>query len=385
MSGETSTLSHFPVRISAWTPPLFFDAAAGLPPSPATVQWLEAALANAWANPIGRHGPAARSRAALERAQAQFSTVLGCRPEEIWFAPSADFALQFALRSVLGPSSSCLISAVERLILLRTTDALAHTGVEVSEAPVKQTGQLDRTHSAPSVDWAIVQAANRETGVTQNLAAIRAWLNPTTQLFVDATAIRSPRDLPADWDVVVLDPLQWGGPPGVSVVGCRDGVRWVSTWPLENEPGARLPGAPSAALAAAAVMSWPDTAEAAAEEARLAQITEHLSQWLRQEVTGVDLLGQADQRLGHVLSASFLYVNAELLVDDLARRGFSVHSGSACTSDTRRPSHVLQAMGALTSGNLRLSLPPGCPSESIEDLLAALAELVAEQRAGVGL
>lgn len=383
MSGNPATLSHFPVRISAWTPKRFFDAAAGLPPSPATTQWLQAGFEQAWANPIGRHGLAARSRATLDQARAQFASVLSCKPSEVWFAPSTELALQIAFRAVIGSTSTALVSEVERLILLRTADALAATGLQVDTAPVTGTGQIDFSDPNPTADWAVVQAANRETGIKQDLGAVRSWLAPRSRLFVDATAIRSAVDVPEIWDVIVLDPGQWGGPPGVSVVGCRESVRWVSPWPFEDGEGGRFPVA-TVALAAAAVMSWPSTSADRAEESRLAQITDEMAIWFSQRVSEVDVLGRSDQRLGNVLSTSFLYVNAEQLVDDLARSGFSVHSGSACTSDTLRPSHVLTAMGALTSGNLRISLPPGCPTEEVEELLTVIATLVGEQRRAAG-
>jgi cysteine desulfurase len=97
------------------------------------------------------------------------------------------------------------------------------------------------------------------------------------------------------------------------------------------------------------------------------------------------VLGNIHDRLGYITMFSFLYVAADELVDELGRRGWSVASGSACTSETERPLHVLQAIGALTHGNLRISLPPEATAEQIEDFADDLVETVARIRQAAGL
>ncbi len=82
----------------------------------------------------------------------------------------------------------------------------------------------------------------------------------------------------------------------------------------------------------------------------------------------------------HIICFTVLYADGEVLVSELDRAGFAVSSGSACTSDTRRPSHVLAAMGAITHGNLRISLPPDITAADVEAFLAALAPAVAAAR-----
>jgi cysteine desulfurase len=86
-----------------------------------------------------------------------------------------------------------------------------------------------------------------------------------------------------------------------------------------------------------------------------------------------------------LVTCSFLYVDGEALVDALARRGFSVASGSACTASTLEPSHVLAAMGALTHGNIRVSLARDTTVEDVDAFLAALPEVVSEIRSDAGL
>jgi cysteine desulfurase len=82
---------------------------------------------------------------------------------------------------------------------------------------------------------------------------------------------------------------------------------------------------------------------------------------------------------------SCLYVPGEALLTELDRMGFSVSSGSSCTADTLRPSHVLEAMGALTHGNVRVSLPRGTNAADVDRFLALLPDAVARLRAGTGV
>ena len=85
-------------------------------------------------------------------------------------------------------------------------------------------------------------------------------------------------------------------------------------------------------------------------------------------------------RLPHIVTFSCLYVDGETLVTELDKAGFSVSSGSACVADTRQPSHVLAAMGALTHGNVRVSLPRTATAESVTQFLEVLPPIVAAVR-----
>ena len=357
------------------TPPRFLDAAAGLPLSPTAAEFLTAGLSRAWSSPAGRHGPAQRSRAVLQAARSDIASALGCRPNEVFAGPGPDLALDLLLRALAHrrPGRGLALSAVERVSLLRAGDDLAASGSSVTEIPVDRLGLLRPTGLPPGAGVVAVQAANRETGVRQDLDELRERLPDDALLLVDATAVRCRSDAPKQWDAVVLDPRQWGGPPGATVVGVR-GRCGLPARTLE-----RVLGDPPVALFAAAAASWP-----AVEDPATAVVAEQLRTGLADQVGDVQLVG-GPARLPHIVNASILYVNAEELVDSLAAAGFAIHSGSACTSDVHRPSHVLTAMGALTSGNIRVSLPPGCPEEDVVDLLAELTRLVSQQRAAAGV
>jgi cysteine desulfurase len=96
-------------------------------------------------------------------------------------------------------------------------------------------------------------------------------------------------------------------------------------------------------------------------------------------------VGDPTGRLPHLVTCSFLYVDGEAIVTELDRRGFSVASGSACTASTLEPSHVLAAMGALTHGNIRVSLTRDTTEDDVDRLLAALPDVVRRIREDAGL
>jgi cysteine desulfurase len=98
----------------------------------------------------------------------------------------------------------------------------------------------------------------------------------------------------------------------------------------------------------------------------------------------VEVLGDPTGRLPHIVTFSCLYVSGEALLSTLDRRGFAVSSGSSCTASTLEPSHVLVAMGALTSGNIRVSLHPGVSGADVERFLHALPAAIADVRAELG-
>jgi cysteine desulfurase len=136
-------------------------------------------------------------------------------------------------------------------------------------------------------------------------------------------------------------------------------------------------------------------AAAAALQARLAEAAELDKQhraWIDEvrrrvaaDIPDVEVVGDADDRLPHLLTFSCLYVDGEALVTALDAEGFAVSSGSACTSSTLRPSHVLAAMGVLTHGNVRVSLGRDTTHDDVQRFCTVLPGIVQRIRAEVGM
>jgi len=141
-----------------------------------------------------------------------------------------------------------------------------------------------------------------------------------------------------------------------------------------------LPAIISAAAALEAFDAERDEADIA-----LRMLTGHIRDGLKTLVPDCIVHGDHAHTLPHIVTFSCLYVDGEALVIELDKAGFSVSSGSACATDTQQPSHVLAAMGAITHGNVRVSLPRGTTEDSVTAFLAALPEIVDRLRAGAGL
>ncbi len=161
----------------------------------------------------------------------------------------------------------------------------------------------------------------------------------------------------------------------------RKGARWRAPFPTDDRVDPRVAGfenVPAVLAAAAALQAV--VAERDEVGARQRALVDRIRARVAASVPDVDVVGDPDDRLPHVVTFSCLYVEGEALVRELDRRGFGVSSGSACSASTLTPSHVLEAMGALTHGNIRVSLGRDTTEADVDAFLAVLPEVVAGLR-----
>ena len=374
-------MSDSPARVS-------FDVAGHSPVPPAVRDAYLAALDEGWADPRRLHTEGRRARALLDGAREAVAALVGARTEEVDWAPSHTAALHSAVRTVAqgrrrtGPG--IVTSAVERMAVL---DAADFAG-ERRTVPVDRDGRVDLDSfgsavTAGDVALAAVQHANGEVGTRQPVAQAHALARSAgVPLLVDAGSSFGHVPVGPDWDLLTLDPADVGAAPGVAVLVTRTGVRRSPVGPPEDTErwfpgGVSVPAALAAAVALQlAVRSTPDPTHVARIRERVAA-----------EVPMTMVSGPADpaDRLPHVLTFSCLYVDGEAIVTALDRAGFAVSSGSACTSATETPSHVLAAMGSLTQGNVRLTLPPEVDPTQVERFCDLLPGVVAQLRRDAGL
>jgi cysteine desulfurase len=377
----------------------YFDAASGAPLHPVAREALAAAQADGWADPGRLHAQGRRAAMLLDAARESTAESIGARPDEVSFTSGGTAALHAAVLGVLrGRASTTLVhSAVEHSAVLHAAEQHVARGGRAVSVGVDPLGRVDpaeiaaATASAGSAGSgagfdvaAAVQAANHEVGTTQPLDAIAA-LDPHTPLIVDATQTLGHAAVPAVWSVLAGDARTWGGPAGMGVLAVRTGVRWTSPYPADDREGGRVPGVPNvAAIVAAAAALRFAVAEQAAEATRLGRLVDLIRARVAATVADVEVLGDPRDRLPHIVTFSCLYVDGEALLTALDRRGFAVSSGSSCTSSTLAPSHVLVAMGALTSGNVRVSLHHETTAAEVEAFLGVLPGVVADVRAELG-
>jgi len=370
----------------------YFDAAAGLPLHPVAAEAMQAAWADGWADPSRLTGAGRRSAILLDASRQAAAAELGVRPDELIFTPSGVQALQHGVLGCLAGrrrAGNVLVhSAVEHSAVFGAADWHRAHGGEVAVAGVDGTGRVRIEEFAelagrPGVAAAVLQAANHEVGTRQPVAEVAERLAALGMpVVVDAGHELVYGGPPADAPVFTADARLWGGPSGVGLLVVRQGTRWRPPFPTDEAESGRSLGPANVPAVVAAVAALRATrAGRQAEGQRLAGLVDRIREQVPLTVPDTVVLGDPVDRLPHLVTFSCLYLDGEALLTELDRRGFAVSSGSSCTSDTLTPSHVLVAMGALTSGNVRISLHPGVGQADVERFLAVLPDAVAGVRA----
>lgn len=362
----------------------YLDTASSEPLHPAAQAVLEQALTSGYADPRRLHRPARNARIILDNAREATAEALGVRADEVTFTPSGTHAVHLGVLGLLAGAARegdhLVATAVEHASVMHAGQWHTSTGGRFSTTPVDAVGRV-RTDEVPAATVLAVQSANHEVGTLQPVTELAA----RAPVFMDACASAGRLPLPPGWSTAALSAHKWGGPAGVGVLLVRKGVRWRNPFPGDDRVEERstgmenVPGALAAAAALQAVV-----AERDATNARQSRLIDKVRAGVAQ-IPDTEVVGDPVARLPHLVTFSFLYVDGEAIVTELDRRGFCVASGSACTASTLEPSHVLTAMGALTHGNLRVSVTRETGEDEIDRLLAELPDVVATIRAEAGL
>lgn len=375
---------------------IYFDAATAAPLHPVARQALLAALEDGWADPAKLYAQSRRARQLLDAARAATAEVLGVRPDEVSFTASGTVAAHAAVLGGLAgrrrAGAGLVHSAIEHSAVLHAAERHVAAGGAAESVPVDRLGRLDldawtAAVARPGVALASLISASHEVGTIQPVTeAAAACAAAGVPLYVDAAQSVGRVPVPAGWSILSASAHKWGGPPGVGVLVVRKGTRWESPYPSDERESGRTPGVlnlPAIVAAAAALRAV--AAEAAAEAERLTALVDRIRAVVPATVPDVEVVGDPVNRLPHLVTFSCLYVDGEALLHALDRRGFAVSSGSSCTSSTLRPSHVLEAMGVLSHGNIRISLHRDTTEAEVERFLTELPQVVAELRAEAGV
>jgi len=381
---------------------VFLDAGGRAPVLPAAREAFLQALDEGWADPRRLHSEGRRARLLLDGAREAIAAAVGARAEEVDLHGSHTLALHAGVRAVARgrrrAGRDLVVSAVERAAVLEAAAFSAaqpwggDRGRRV-DVPVDRLGRVDldawaAAVGAPGVAVAALQHANGEVGSTQPVEAAHELARRAgVPLLVDAGASLGHLPVGDSWDALAADPADWGALGGVGVLVTRAGVRRAPDWPEDEDRWS--PGGVSVPAALAAAVALQDALRTApADGARRRDLVRRVRERVAAEAPDVEVVGDPEGRLPHVVTFSCLYVDGEALVGELDRLGFAVGSGSACTSSALEPSHVLAAMGVLTHGNVRLALPRDVRAEDVErfcDLLPGAVEKVRESLGVQGL
>ncbi|NUK63740.1 aminotransferase class V-fold PLP-dependent enzyme [Streptomyces lunaelactis] len=392
----------------------YFDVASSAPLHPVARQALQASLDEGWADPARLYREGRRARLLLDAAREAAAEAVGCRPDELVFTPSGTRAVHLGISGAAAGrrrvGRHLVVSAVEHSSVLHAAAALGADGGAadggaaesgavgparaaqggVTEVPVDRAGAVSPAAYASALreDTALacLQSANHEVGTEQPVALVaEACRAAGVPLLVDAAQTLGWGPVEADWSLLTASAHKWGGPAGVGLLAVRKGVRFAPQGPVDERESGRTAGFENIpAIVAAAASLRAVRAEAADEAVRLRALVDHIRARIPELVPDVEVVGDPVRRLPHLVTFSCLYVDGETLLHELDRAGFSVSSGSSCTSSTLTPSHVLRAMGVLSEGNVRVSLPLGTPDEEVERFLEVLPGVVSAVRERLG-
>ncbi len=365
----------------------YLDTASVEPLHPAARETLIAALERGYADPRRLHRAGREARLLLDNARAVVAECLGVRGDEVGFAASGTDAVHRGLLGLVRvrPGDGVVHSAVEHSSVLHAVawhPSPAHGSVAVDAAGRVDLDAMAAAARQPGVAAVALQAANQEVGTVQSVDELD--LPDDVPLFVDAAASVGRLPLPTRWSALAASAHKWGGPSGVGVLVVRRSARWATPFPgddgLDHLGGeASVPAALAAAAALQAVLA--EREETAIRQHRQVERIRACAGAL----PDTEVVGDPDRRLPHLVTFSVLYASGDEMVAGLDRRGFGVASGSACTASTLEPSHVLAAMGALTHGNVRVSLRRDTTDDEVDEFCAALTDVVTGIRAGIGL
>ncbi|MEO6237656.1 MAG: cysteine desulfurase family protein [Vicinamibacterales bacterium] len=376
---------------------VYLDHNATTPPHEAVIAAVARALAEDFGNASSVHHFGQRAKALLDEARTAVGRLIGAEPAEIVFTSGGTESDNLALRGAaeaLEPTGRrhIITSSIEHEAVLNTVKALAKRGWTATLLPVDATGIVAPASLAAVItrDTAIVSVmhANNEIGTIQPIAELAAIAHQHGAL-MHTDAVQSAAKIPVDVgtlgvDLLTLSAHKFNGPKGAGALWIRRGTRLVSTMTGGKHERNRRGGTENVpAIAGMGVAARLAAAKLAADAARIGALRDCLEDGILGRVPGTLVNGSRHGRVPNTSNISFDGVEAESLLIALDLEGFAVSTGSACSSGTLEPSHVLRAMNLpspRTQNSIRFSLGAGNTEAQVDALLAKLPTVVGKLR-----
>ena len=355
------------------------------------------ALASTFGNASSVHAYGQRAKAAIDEARASVAMLIGAEPAEVVFTAGGTEADNFALRGAaealeLRGRKRLVTSTIEHEAVLNTCRHLARRGYEWATVPVTTDGVVTTAALegvlTPETAIVSVMHANNEIGTLQPIADLAAMARGHGALF-HTDAVQTVGKVPVDVralgvDLLALSAHKFNGPKGVGALWIRRGVRLAPILTGGRHERNRRAGTENVAsivgLGVAARLALRHLSD---EAARLEALRHRLERGILSTVHGTVVNGGAVARVPNTTNISFTGVEAESLLIALDLEGVAVSTGSACSSGSLEPSHVLKAMH-LPSGRahnaIRFSLGAGNTTEQVDRVVGLLPPVVEKLR-----
>ena len=377
---------------------VYLDHAATTPLDPEVAELMARVLREVPGNPSSMYGEGRAARALVDRARDEVAAAIGAEPREIVFTSGGTEADNLALRGALKATrverDHLVTTAIEHHAVLDTArDLEANAHVRLSVLPVGPDGRVTAAVVGAAIEertgLVSVMHGNNEIGTIQPIAEIGAVCRARGVPF-HSDAVQTVGALPFDVrripvDLVSVNAHKFYGPKGVGALYVRTGTKISTIQTGGGQESGRRPGTENVAgivgLGAALRIA---SARRDHESARQTELRDRLIAGIEARIPDALLTGSRAARLPNNVSFCFRGTQGEALIVALDLAGFAASSGSACTSGSSEPSHVLLALGLerdLAQGSLRLTLGRHTTEADVDALLEALPPIVARLRA----
>jgi cysteine desulfurase len=377
---------------------VYFDHNATTPVDTQVVDRMTRILADEFGNASSIHRFGQRAKAILDEARSAVADLIKADPSEVVFTSGGTEADNFAIRGVaeaLEPTGRrhLVASSIEHEAVLNTFKALARRGWTTTLLPVDASGIVAPAalEAALTDKTALVTVmhANNEIGTIQPIAELASIAHARGALF-HTDAVQSVAKIPVDVralgvDLLSLSAHKFNGPKGAGALWIKRGTRITATTTGGKHERNRRAGTENVpAIAGLGVAATLASGKLTAESQRVSVLRDRLEREILARVPQTAVNGAPDRRVPNTTNISFEGVEAESLLIALDLEGIAVSTGSACSSGTLEPSHVLRAMGLAThrtQNSIRMSLGAGNVDAEIDYLLEKLPKVVDKLRA----
>jgi cysteine desulfurase len=374
----------------------YLDHNATTPPFPEVVEAMAHALGDEFGNPSSIHAYGQRAKAALDDARTEVAGLIGAEPADVVFTGSGTEADNLALRGVIDAApparTRVVVASVEHEAVIHTARALARRGVDVTFLPVDRHGVVQPSvlEGALGDDVAIVSVmlANNETGVVQPVKDLARRARERRALF-HTDAVQAVAKIPVDVadlgvDLLSIAAHKFGGPKGVGALWIRRGTPVAGVMTGGRQERNRRAGTENVpAIVGFGVAARLARARLSAESSRQATLRDRLEAGILDAVPRTVVNGAGASRVPNTTNIAFDKVEAESLLIALDLEGIAVSTGSACSSGTLEPSHVLRAMGlphGRVQSSIRFSVGTTTTERDIDRVLTVLPAIVRRLR-----
>ena len=349
-----------------------------------------------YGNPFSLHLFGAETGKAVSEARQTIADILKAKPSEIIFTASGSEADNLAIRGIAKAykhrGKHIITSTIEHPAVKNTFMDLMEDGFEVTMVPVDENGVMimDEFKKALREDTILVSVmhANNEVGTFQPIEEI-AKITKERKIIFHVDAVQTMGKVEIYPEKMGIDLLSFSGhkfhaPKGIGVLYKRDGVRLARIITGGNQEGKRRPGTSNVpyivGLAKALQMAVANMKE---EWNREETLRDYFEDEVSKRIPEIKINGKGARRLPGTSSITFKYLEGESMLLNLSLKGIAVSSGSACSSDSLQPSHVLLAMGVpaeFAHGTLRFSLSKYTTKEEIDYTIESLVEIIGKLR-----